>query len=142
MALQRTRFLARGRNTSQPLQHPLRLIGDGVHGGGLIADLVEARLHGLDELLLGLVRAVLVARVVDIDEDGFDVVGLVDSAVRIDAGYADELEEVEQHGLDKALEVERTVAVRIGGRAVGGGREAHDAGFFESRELVFKLEEE
>lgn len=130
-------------NTAQPLEHSLRLVGNGIDSRGLIADLVKASLHGLDELLLRLMRTILVAGVVYVDEDGLDILGFLGGAIRVDAGDTYEFEEVEEDGLGEALEVEGAVAVAVGGRsdgAIRGGLETLYARLFERRELVFQLE--
>lgn len=56
---------------------------------------------------------VLVDGIVDVDEDDLDVVCFLGSAVRIDAGDADELKEVEEDGLGQSLEVEGALAVAV-----------------------------
>lgn len=129
-------------DAAQPLQHTLGLVGHGVDRGSLVTNLVETVLHGLDEALACLVGTVLVDGVVDVDEDDLNVVGLLGGAVRVDAGDADELEEIEKDGLGQPLEVQRSLAVGVGGRgavAVGGGREALDPRFLEGGQLILEL---
>lgn len=124
-------------NAPEALQHPLCLVGDGVDGGGLVADLVQAGLHGLDETLAGLVGPVLVDAVVDVDQYVLNVVSLLVQAVRVDTRDAGELEEVEQGRLGEALEVEGALAVGVARRvAILNGLEGLDAGFLEGGELV------
>lgn len=104
--------------------------------------MVQAGLHSLNELLLGLVRPVLIAGMMYIDEDGLDVFCLFSGAIRIDACDTYEFEEIEQNGFGEALEVESavTIIVRgVRGIAVGSGLEALYARFFEGWELVFQL---
>lgn len=127
-----------GLDAAQALQHPLRLIGDGIDGSGFIADLVQAGLHSLDETLAGLVGTVLVDAVVDVDQYVFDVVGFLIQTVWVDACDAGELEKVQQGGLGQPLEIEGALAIGVAwGVAVLSGLEGLDAGFFKGRELVF-----
>lgn len=86
--------------------------------------------------------SVLVDGVVDVDQDDLDVIGLLGGAVRVDAGDADELEEVEECGLGQPLEVESALAVAVAGDgavAVGGGGEALEADLLEGRQLILEL---
>jgi hypothetical protein len=57
----------------QPLERALGLVDDGPDGGRLRALGVELVLHEGDELLAGLVRAVLVEDVVEVEEEGAQV---------------------------------------------------------------------
>lgn len=135
-------FLSRSSYAPQPLQYSFRLVGNGIDSRGLIANLVQAGLHSLYELLLGLVRPVLVAGMMYIDKDGFDVFGLLGSAVRVDACDTHEFEEIEQGGFGEALEVEGAVTITVRGRGgitVGIGLEALYPRLFEGWKLVFQL---
>lgn len=135
-------LLSRSSYASQTLQYSFCLVGNGIDSRGLIADLVQAGLHSLDELLLGLMRPVLIAGMMYIDKNGFNVFSLLGGAVRIDACDTHEFEEIEQDGFSEALEVEGSVTITIGGRsggAVGTGLETLYAGLFEGWELVFQL---
>lgn len=87
-------------------------------------------------------RPVLIAGMMYVDKYGFDIFGLLGSAVGVDACDTHEFEEIEQDGFGEALEVEGAVTVTIGGRgriAVCTGLEALYARLLEGRELVFQL---
>ena len=118
----------------EPLEHALRLVDHGADGGRLGALGVQLVLHEGDELLAGLVGAVLVQDVVEVEEEGADVLDLVGalgfrrsselamSSCRVfrreryylfrgDAHDAHQLEEVEEQRLGEPLEDEGTVDV-------------------------------
>lgn len=69
--------------TGQTLDHALRPVDDAPYAGRLGAHVVGVGVHGLNQLLAGVVRAVLVEGVVEIEEEGFEVFdlfgGLVDA---------------------------------------------------------------
>jgi hypothetical protein len=95
----------------EPLQHPPRLVDLAPDGDRLPPGAVEVLLHHLGGRLARLVGPVLVEGVVHIDEERAYVVYLglgLGGARGEDAG---ELEEVEEEGLDEALELEGAVAV-------------------------------
>jgi hypothetical protein len=109
-------------------------------------------LHELGGGLAGLVGAILVEGVVDVEEQGLEVGDFRGAVVDIDGEGARELEEVEEEGLDEALELEGVVGVgdvpAVEGGAGGGvvalaggvgGCEVLDAGLFEGYELVGQL---
>lgn len=81
--------------------------------------------------------------IVYVDEDDLYVVGLLGGAVRIDAGYADKFEEVQEDRLGKSFEIEGTLAIAVAGdRAVSIRRswgEALEASLLECRQLVLEL---
>lgn len=66
----------------QTLDHALRPVDDAPNAGRLGAHVVRVGVHGLDQLLAGVVWAVLVEGVMEIEEEGFEVFdlfwGLVD----------------------------------------------------------------
>ena len=64
-------------------------------------------------------RTVLVERVVDVDEQRAQVLGLFEGEVRVDGEQGGQLEEGQEQGLGEALELESVVVMRGGG--VGGG---------------------
>lgn len=96
-------------------------------------------------------RAVLVERVVDVDEQRAQVVDLGGGVRRVRPQRARQLEEVEEERLDEALQLEGVVVVRPVARAGGGaggvavgargvrGREVGYALLLERRELVIEL---
>lgn len=66
--------LRRHLDAGQPLDHALCLVDDAADAGGLGAHLVAVGVHDLDQLLAGVVRAVLVEGVVEVEEEDLEVV--------------------------------------------------------------------
>lgn len=121
----------------QPVQHAARLVDLRANRHGLGARAVQVLLHQRNGRLARLVRAVLVEDVVEVDEEGAQVLDLGLGVRGVARERAVELEEVEEEGFGEALELEGAVevlCVLVAG--LGGRGEVGDALFFERGEFI------
>jgi len=151
----------RNLETGQPLDHALRPVHHAPDQRRLGAHVVPVGVHSLDKLFAGVVRAVLVEGVVEIQDEGFDVFdlfwSLVDICVsniargnparqiymcRTIAHQANQFEVVEHQRLDQFLKLKAAVEVFAVSVYFRCGAQALDASVFEALEGFGELSRE